>query len=239
MCRSSLGLTVYLAIILTPCIGQPVFSYPKINTEGKIISDFVPAGWEMVDSAADYYYFKNTYISHALVLQCKDNSIIELKYNGQIKKEKCKPRILVVLFQYRNTGVYRLVEQNNQFIVPENPEDNSDPFVSLIFKDDVLHINFEFNYGTSGNEELEYIFKFIGIHFVLIGAEINYYNKATLAYMESSYNFLSGKWSFSYDDGNKISRSYQTWHIIKYKGLRPLSAFREPHNWKFDGDQSL
>jgi hypothetical protein len=215
------------------------FSYPKIKMQGTAISDFIPAGWAIIDSAADYYDFSRPYQSHAMVLQRIDTASIKLNRDGRIEKANTRPRILIILFKDHSSGIFKLIEQNNKFILPLDPEYAPDPLTSMKFDSGIFHISFTLYFGPSAHDELEYAFRYDGTRFVLIGANSNYFNEATREYRQSSFNFLSKKWWVNQGNGDSASTNKPIWHKITYKGLRPLSAFQEPYTWEFDRGQAL
>jgi hypothetical protein len=231
-------MTVFLLMAMTGGFCQSLFSYPKIIAHGKAVSDFVPKGWEILNSAVDYNYHTK-HKGCALILEHADSAFIELNNDGRIEKVNRKPRILVVLFQDSNSGLFKLVEQNNHFILPMDPEYRSDPLASMTFANGILHISFDIIFGTSAHDELEYIFRYDGARFVLIGANSDYFNSATREYRISSFNFLTRKWWISQGGEGSEDTDKEIWHGIKFKGFRPLSAFQEPYTWEFNKGQSL
>jgi hypothetical protein len=233
-----LTLVIVLLITRAVCVGQTAFSYPKIIVQGKSVSDFVPAGWEIMDSAVNNYNQK-IYTDYAIVIQHIDSASVEIKYEGRLEKIKTKPRILVILFKNKKSGLFKLIDQNNKFILPWNPGSQSDPFSYLKFENDILHIGFSFSYGSGAHEEPEYIFRYDGVRFVLIGFNSSYFNSGTREFRESSYNFLSRKYWINEGPESAEETSKEVWHNIKYKGLRPLSAFNEPYTWVLEKGVSL
>ena len=220
------------------CIGQAKFTYPKIKAQGKSVSDFVPAGWQITDSAVNNNNQKD-YTDYAIILQRFDSVFMEINYVGRAEKIKTKPRILVILFQNKKSGLFTLIDQNNKFIMPWSPDNGSSPFSYLKFENENLLIGFSFSFGPGAHEESEYKFRYDRDRFVLIGFSSSYFNSATREFRESSYNFLSGKYWISKGPESAQETSKEVWYKIKYKRLKPLSGLQEPFAWKFDLKQSL
>jgi hypothetical protein len=231
--------TILMLTTKIGCLGQSTFSYPHLKPQGKYLSDFVPEGWEIIDSTADYYNFDSAYTTYAIILQAHDSAVIEIHCDETTEILNRNPRILAILFYYRDQRVFELKEQNNQFILPKNPGEHSDSFQSIKFDLGILHIDFTLHYGHAYNE-IEYIFRYQAGQFVLIGANTNYSNPATLEYRVVSYNFLTKKWWITQGDlKSSASMKKEKWHPIKFQGLRPLRAFQGVNVWKLAEDQWL
>lgn len=236
-CSKFSHLAVFL-IAAMGCFGQKTFVYPKIIAQGRDVIDFVPTGWQIFDSTINRHSQKD-YTEYAYVLQQIDSAFIEIKIDGRVEKINTTPRILIVLFQNKKSRLFRLIDQNNKLILPWNPDSGSDPFASIQFEDSILHISFSFSYGPGAHVEPEYIFRYDGNHFVLIGFNSSYYSFGTREMRETSYNFLTGKYWISQGREDSEDANKEIWHKIKYKGLRPLSAFEEPYTWTLNTDESL
>ncbi len=216
-------------IISANVVGQS-FSYPEIPKEAKTLQDFIPSDWKVIDSAKGDLNHNNL-IEYALIMQYKDSITIVHEEEGQLKKFKTRPNILVIIFQYVDSDKFVLIEQNNHFTTQQMENNFSFPFTSMKINDGVFTIDFTIFYGPAAHRMISYIFRCQSKKFVLIGADSDYFNVATREYEKESFNFLPGKWSSETGNGDSGTGKI-TWHTLPSKKLRPLSAFREPEVWR-------
>jgi hypothetical protein len=216
------------------------FSYPLIKNEGQTISDFVPGGWIIKDSASGDLNNdqKDDYV---IVLEHKDSATILKKEDNIVREVITNPRILVILFQEKNADKFRLAAQNNTFILNEDYSImNDDPYQSIKIKNGVLHIDFTILYGPGSYDMLSYSFRYQNKEFALIGANTNYYNMATSDTRICSYNFLTKKWSKIQGNDNDGKRKLkEIWHTLNLKELKTLKTFKEPNTWQVTKENYL
>ena len=156
-----------------------VFQFPAIKKEANAIADFIPPGWDLVDSASgDLNGDKLRDI--VLGIQCRD-SVTDSAGSKQIIAH----RILAVVFKVANR--YSLKLQNNTFLVRENlgPWLPS-PFGKLSIEKGILNIYYEFIRGG-----VNYKFRYQSNSFCLIGASSNYVAAGVLEAWD--FNFLTKK----------------------------------------------
>ena len=100
------------------------FSYPRINSQGKDIENFIPSGWMLLDSAQGYLN-KDSYIDFALVIQHKDSVKLD-EYS-----DLTQPRMLLILFYDKAANGYKLVEQNKTIILNHDNPFMTDPYIDI------------------------------------------------------------------------------------------------------------
>ena len=154
------------------------FIYPSVNTKAKTISEFVPSGWVIHDSAAGDLN-KDAVKDMVLVLQHKDSITIT---NSDGDTVVTQPRILLILLKNKTTNRYSLQEQSNSFILPHDNSLMDDPYQGISIKKGILEIQFHlfYNAGSWHTTGSTYKFRFNNSKFILIGAELSTIHRATL-----------------------------------------------------------
>lgn len=175
-------------------IERPKFhSYPKLPAVSKTVDNFIPKGWEILDSVlSDLNGDKVADL--CLVIQYKDTVNEIMPGNWEWEN---RPRILVFLFKDKHSNGYKLALQNNH-IIPRagTGKQGGDPFDGLRVNNYVITIG--------GNMGGEYSFRFQNGDFFLISAWTNgrespreqyssdgTYNSDTFYYYK--IDFLKGK----------------------------------------------
>ena len=209
------------------------FSYPFITATGKRLSDFVPAGWSIRDSAKGDLN-RDITDDVAMVLEYKDSVSIEKQQDGIIDSVKTIPRILVILFYSRDNKNYYLREQSNTFILNHDDPMMDDPYVSIKIEHELLIVDFQLFYAMGSWEvnNATYKFKYQDKNFVLIGAEYRSYHRVTRDFLEYSYNFLTRQRIFVSGNVNIASRNEERKRINT--PLQNLKTFPKPFTWKIE-----
>ena len=216
--------------------------YPVIVSGGEGVSDFVPAGWQIIDSVAYGDLNKDGLKDAAFVIQFKD-TLTEWMYNFETQKydieEQSTPRILVILFQHKD-GWFHLAAQNNDFILRfDEGGAFGEPFNGLEIKNGALSISF---YGGSRERwGAKYIFRFQDNDWFLIGAtsEVRDANLGDSEY--SDYNFSTKKMKqtseryYLNSPNERDKPEVKTeWKSIKIGELKTFKTFIRPFTWKME-----
>ncbi len=211
------------------------FTYPIVKKEGQKITDFIPNGWAIHDSANGD--LNNDKIKDlAMVLQRKDSITIFKNVDGLIDTVKTLPRILVILFRDNSKNKYILVEQSNSFILSSENPSVDDPFQSIKIVKEILLLEFRIfsNVGSWYTTNSIYRFRFQNNSFNLIGADNNSIYKETLDYQYYTYNFIAEKWCMT--EGNADEESTQKvkteCYSLELKELKTFKTFTQPYTWE-------
>ncbi len=215
--------------------------YPVIAPDGPGISNFVPAGWQIIDSVAYGDLNKDGFEDAAFVIQSND-TIKEMLYNFETNKydiaEESTPRILVVLFLHKD-GWFRMAMQNNDFILRPDEGGTFDPLNKLKINNGALTISF---YGGSREQwGTNYVFRFQNNDWFLIGATSSIHD-ATLGDSESSdYNFstkkmkqTSERYYLNMPNERDKPEVKTQWKSIKITELKTFKTFIRPFTWRLD-----
>ena len=228
-------LTIILALKFGLATGQN-FVYPIIKNNGRSISNFIPNGWILLDSAwGDLNKDKNNDV--AFVIQHRDSISLVKIDEGLIDTVITQPRILIIAFYNITTKQYDLIEQSNTFILNHDNPNMEEPFQDISISGEVLEIDFQIfmNAGGWGMSDNSYKFRFQNNQLYLIGADYNYANRASGDTEDRSYNFLTKKvkivtGNFS-DDKQKVKlRSFI------FQKMKTLKTFTQPFTWKIEED---
>src|SRR5690606_4853520 len=130
-------LILILTIFIGVCYGQN-FSYPSLNTKGKSITDFVPNGWTIFDSAHGDLN-KDGLEDLALILQYKDSVTL---VNNEEDTVLTQPRILVILFKSHIDTSFELKEYSNSFVLKHDNSAMDDPYQGTTIDKGILKIEF-------------------------------------------------------------------------------------------------
>ncbi|MBS1670034.1 MAG: hypothetical protein JST94_01015 [Bacteroidetes bacterium] len=212
------------------------FSYPSIKSTGQSITDFVPAGWTILDSAFGDLN-KDGIKDAAIVIQHRDSISMVNSLDDTVLTQ---PRILIVLFKSAANNKFTLTEQSNSFILKHDNSIMDDPYQGITIDKGILKIDFHlfYNMGSWYSTSSTYKFRFDRKTFVLIGADLSTIHRATLDYEDYSYNFLSKK--RSYTKGNDQSGTKKTTlKTVALTSLKTFKTFKEPYSWEIETDINL
>jgi hypothetical protein len=163
-------------------VERPKFSsYPGFSSRPRLLKEFVPVGWKVLDSVMSDLNGDNI-PDLSLVLQYKDT--VYEKMTGGWEWENT-PRILLLLFKEKHENEYRLALQNNH-IIPRagSGKQGGDPFDGVHVKNNVLTIG-----GEMGGE---YSFRYLNGDFYLISAWTNGIKSPVKQYSShGAYNYDS------------------------------------------------
>ncbi|MES2445605.1 MAG: hypothetical protein V4546_00405 [Bacteroidota bacterium] len=174
---------------------------PIIKKSAAKIEDFIPTDWKLiVEEKGDLN--KDGLQDVALIIEENNpKNLIANQFLGS-PTLNINPRTLLVIFKQTN-GSYRLVAKNNGFIPSQNDEENTclaDPISEtggVAIKKGVLIISFQYwlscgSYGVNNNS---YTFRYQNKKFELIGADENYFSRASGEETKTSYNLSTNRMS--------------------------------------------
>jgi hypothetical protein len=196
-------------------LGQTT-SYPKINTEGSRISDFIPMGWSLVDSVSGDFN-RDSFDDRAFIIAPDDDD------DNTYKRDK----ILVVVFCDTAANNYKLVEHTSKLFAPLLDKPNLFYEVMEVNKG-VLSV--VFMHAGSYATIFDYKFRYQNNEFCLIGADKQYANPTN--YQSYSFNFISKRWSLTTSDDTSDEKPVTVWNKLESAELKTLKTFEGPYSWK-------
>jgi hypothetical protein len=209
------------------------FVYPEISKSGKKISEFIPAGWTILDSVSGDLN-KDSIPDYALALEYKDSAMLIQPCYGRVDTFKAKPRMLAIILYSDFSNAYNLYVQSNSFIFEHDNPQMEDPLADLEITKGVLKISFSlFSYsGTYWVFGYSYKWRFQNGVFVLIGADYSEFSRSSHEFTDRSYNLLTGKWSETTGDDNDDSSKKTQWHKLNGSQLQTFKSFSRPLTWE-------
>jgi hypothetical protein len=200
---------------------------PNIRSEGQTIRAFIPTGWKLLDSASGDLN-KDGWNDVAIVIET-----IEKVNTSEFEEDhRYTSRILLILWN-RPEGGYKLVARNNRFITEHDNPQMDEPFEDIVIKNGTLRISFKHFYsiGSWYTYQYEYIFRYQGNQFALIGAQMGSFHRATHESEEYSYNFSTKKRSLTVENekGKRV-----TWNNISVDKLKTLDDPQIPYQWEVE-----
>lgn len=215
------------------------FPYPKIDASGKNITDFIPHNWTLLDSArGDLNNDRSNDL--AFIIQYRDSISLIKTGNDFSDTVTTQPRILIISFYDPGTKQYKLIEQNNTFILNHDNPNMEEPFQDISISKGVLIIDFHIfmNMGGWGMSNNTYKFRYKKKDFLLIGANYNSTNRASGETEDRSYNFRSKRVKISIGniatDKQKIE-----WRNFQIEKLKTLKNFIQPFTWEVEKNYYL
>jgi hypothetical protein len=227
-------LIILLILKLEFTFGQD-FSYPIINKEGRVISDFIPNSWSLLSSAKGDLN-NDTYEDIAIALQFKDSITITNNKQGRSDTVITQPRLLAILFWDNSTKKYFLKEQSNTFILNYDNPNMDDPFDELKIKTGHLIINFRIWY-SDGNWTTNdsYKFQFQDDNFALTEYDSYSSYRTSEEYKGCKINFITKKYNIT--TGTTINGKYKSdikTNTFDLPVLKTIRTFPKPYTWNFN-----
>ncbi|WP_276978047.1 hypothetical protein [Flavobacterium filum] len=224
--------TIFLLTLNFVC-GQE-FTYPSIINQGKDIDSFIPNGWTLLDSTRGDLNNDNQN-DLVLIIQYKDSVTLinnEFDYKDTVLTQ---PRILIILFQNKETNQYQLLEQSNSFILNHDNPEMEDPYQDISISNGFLKIDFQISmnmdgWGMSNNS---YKFRYQDNQFVLIGADYNSVNQCSRETEDRSYDFLTQKVKVAKGTIESKKKEIEWW-TIDIKELKTIKTFKQPFTWEVE-----
>ncbi|TDG35831.1 hypothetical protein EZJ43_10770 [Pedobacter changchengzhani] len=213
---------------------QKSFIFPKVKQEGSSTQQFTPKNWTVIETAQGD--LNNDGVDDLALIFESDKVIDETRAYGDnqsdIIKETQKPRILVIYFKDKFTGIYHLSVQNNDFILrSEEGGRLGDPLQQIVIKDQQLFLRFRG--GAEWRWEMGYTFKFENDDWFLTSAINLYFNQNTGDMTERIYDFNTRQLFTTVgnlhrrDIGNRKSTE-----ILFFTQLRTFKTFKKPWAWE-------
>ncbi len=228
-------LTFILGICFGVSFGQN-FTYPFIKLTGQNITEFVPVGWTILDSAYGDLN-KDGAKDASIIIQHKDSILLVNSLEDTVLTQ---PRMLLILFKKPADDSYELTEQSNSFILKHDNPTMDDPYEELTINNGILEIKFHlfYNMGSWYVTNAIYKFRYQKGQFVLIGADHFSFHRATQDFEDYSYNFLTKKRALTKGNDNKGPKK-TTWKSLNISELKTLKTFNEPFTWEVETDLYL
>lgn len=228
-------LILFLPILFTQiCVAQKAFVFPQVKPEGISIQQLTPNNWSVIESANGD--LNNDGVDDLALIFESDKIIDETRTYGDnhsdIIKETQKPRILAIYFKDKNTEIYKLSVQNNDFILrSEEGGRLGDPLQQIDIKDQQLFLRFRG--GSEWRWELGYTFKFERNDWFLTNAINLYYNQNSGDMTERIYDFNTRQLFTTV--GNLYRRDIanrQTSEVLFFSQPRTFKSFKKPWAWE-------
>eukprot|EP01034_Spumella_vulgaris_P001009 gene1009-1341_t len=166
------------------------FTYPTLAPEVRVVTDIIPAGWSIRDfQSGDLNQDK----SKDFVLVLEHKAPVKVAKNNGVHTDSvvAHPRMLLVLFRESANNTFRLVEQNNSFILLNDTPGMQDPYQSVKIEDGLLKIDFVLFFEDISRliTSTTYHFKYQHNLFVLVSAETGFFNRSSKEFKEYTYDF--------------------------------------------------
>lgn len=228
-------LTYILTLSFCVSHGQN-FSYPSIKSTGQSVTDFVPAGWTILDSAYGDLN-KDGSKDEAIIIQHIDSVSLVNSLEDTVLTQ---PRMLLIFFKRPADNSYELIEQSNSFILKHDNPTMDDPYQEMMINKGILEVKFHLFYNMGSWYVTNAVYKFRYQHgkFVLIGADNSSFHRATHDFEDYSYNFLTKKRALTKGNDNKGTKK-TTWKSLNISQLKTLKTFVEPFTWEVEADLYL
>ncbi len=232
-------LLLFFLISCKICSAQ-TFTYPKFVKQGDDVTDFVPEGWKMIDTA--YGDLNNDAADDLAFILEYNLPITELRAYGdnntELIKEFQKPRVLVIYFKNKQSGKYMFTLQNNNFILRAKEGGSmGDPLKEIEIADQNLHLSFEG--GNQWRWKLDYEFKLRDKEWNLIKANTIYYHSESGEMTEKKYNFVERRVFQVIGNIFRKAENIQTEETLYFNNLRTFSTFKKPWTWQITKDNFL
>lgn len=224
----------FLTFILTICFGVSLgqdIAYPSIKSTGQNITDFVPTGWTILDSAYGDLNKDGTKDA-VIIIQHKDSISMINSLEDTILTQ---PRMLLILFKKSTNNSYVLTEQSNSFILKHDNPNMDDPYQELTINNGTLEVRFHlfYNIGSWYVTNAAYKFRYRQGRFVLVGAYNSSFHRVTHDFEDYSYNFLTQKRALTKGNDNKGIKK-TIWKSLNIPELKTLKRFCEPFTWEVE-----
>lgn len=215
------------------------FSFPKLITQGKSVTQLIPKNWKLIDSASGDLNHDH---QDDLVLVLEFNNVVDEdraygNYEIELITERQKPRMLAVYFKEEKS--YRLSVQNNDFVLrSEEGGKMGDPFKSLRIDSNKFTLSFEG--GNDWRWKLNYEFEYQQKEWTLVAANNVYYHKDSGEMVDKQYDFVDR--TINTVIGSIFNRNilnYQEKDILLFGSRRTLNDFKKPWTWEITKDNYL
>jgi hypothetical protein len=211
---------------------------PKIISGSTTCEGFIPEGWNLIcKESGDLNLDKRDDL--AFVIQKADKSNIRINAGLGNDTIDLNPRVLIVAFYDTTVNSFRLVCQNNTFILKHDEPTMEEPFQGIEIQNGKLIITFSifYNAGSWGVTSARYQFRYQKNTFALIGADVTSFMRNSGDSESYSLNFLTKKMSVT--TGNEFVESIvpkTTWKKIQIKEIPTMNTFTAPFTLTINED---
>ena len=213
--------------------------WPTLRQMGHSAKDFAPSGWTVVDSIrGDLNGDKRDDI--ACVIQKNDSVTV---VNNEGTSNRMRPKIFFVALVTKD-GIYRLQATNKKlYLNYDRPPTYDDPARSIAIEDQVLTINFAFDFVNGNFYFYTYQFRLQGDQFILTRGEFNYVTRRNMNYEKTVYYFTEKKMSvtvgqYGDEDPPKLTETTE-WFELIIERVRTLRLMESPGSWQVTGGKRL
>lgn len=212
--------------------------YPAISASSDSCEGFLPVGWKVLGKAeGDLNKDKNP----DCVLIVQGNSDKFRYKNDELGGAifDTNPRVLIIAF--KDEGGFRLVEQNNKFIISSAWPTMTEPFQEVAIAKGVLTILFEefYSAGSWGMSNTKYTFRFQGGDFALIGLDKTSLHRATGDLETRSYNFSTSKLKIETGNIGDDGKGKITWKTFRVRPLKTLKTLPRMLEWEIEKGRNI
>ena len=248
MAKNSLSLVFLIVIVLAVTVAAQddevpwnlpgADDYPRISDSAKTCRDFAPKGWRVM-KVAEGDLNKDMRADCVLIVHGRNSKFVYKNDSFGTKEFDTNPRILVVAF--RDAGRFRLVEQNNSFIINAYSPTMTEPLQDVEIKNGVLRFYFEefYSMGTYSMATRKYVFRFQEGELALIGADKTETHRASGEIETRSYNFSTGRMSIENGRIDDNGRGKVRWAGAPSIERKTLKTAPPPMTWEIEPDYFL
>lgn len=208
------------------------FVYPQYKKSVKSISESIPIGWSILDSASGDLN-TDRYDDVVLVLQLKDT--VEIVEKSEIEGDtvSTQPRVLLIMMYNSTTLAYDLVQYSETFILQHDNPNMDDPFEDVSIRNSILQLEFRIFMHSGSWTSSHHIYRFIykDGEFVLSEAVNLSVHRASGETVKQNFNFSTGKVKIV-KGNNSNNREKVEWRKIKTKVRKKLRTFVQPFTWE-------
>ena len=220
----TIALITLIFLLFSNFIFAQGFLYPTINNSGTNVKDFIPQGWRLKDSAKGDLNGDNIE-DLALVIEYND-SVNETSKDSVILGS---PRILLVMFKNKETGIYNKVEENKVFVLRHGEGGmDPEPYGGISIMKRVLQVDFQFV-----RSHASYKFRYLQGALYLVG--FSSAGSSGGIFDSFDINMLTRKIKF---EANAIDSGIRKikWRKFNLKKLIRLSQMQHAFSWEIYPD---
>lgn len=210
--------------------------YPTVANGAASCTKFTPKGFT-VTAKAEGDLNGDRLSDCVLVVRGTAKKFIAKNEGFGSPKFDTNPRILIIAFR-NGKGGYKLVEQNNRFIVFPDAPNMTEPFQSIGISKGVLSILIEefYSAGSWSMTNRTYKFRYQNSEFELIGLEHTHVRRNTGEITTRSYNFSTGKAILSEGMIDDDGKGKKTHYELKLDTPKTLKTTPPAFTWEIEND---
>lgn len=232
-------LILFFLLCHTAIYAQP-FKFPVLPEYGKSLESLIPSNWTVIDSVSGD--LNNDKIKDMAFVIEFYRPVKESRAYGdnetEIITEVQKPRILAIYFRRSTNGAYRMVTQNNNFILrSEEGGEMGDPLRPAKITANQLMLSFEG--GGNWRWKLNYSFKYADKDWQLTHANNYAYQNGSGEMNDKQYDFVNKKRKTISGKINGAATNDTFEQPLIIKTLRTFNSFKKPWTWEINRDEFL